>query len=413
MKILTLVYSLGIGGTERAAVNYAVGYKNYGCDSKVLVLGNGFERVSDLNRAGIDPILVLKSDKTYDSIISDLIFWKPDIVHIHNFQKGLFVIINEFKLNGAKIIETNVFSRPSYTKEYRSIDLSMQLSMWGCVKFSMWIKNSNFDIPYILTPYIVNSENFLTNRIDLRNLFRERYNIPENAFLVGRIGQPLINKWSFSLIAIVRKLLFQDPNIYFVLVGVPDLIKNKLLADAKSFQSKIIFIDILIGDEALSEFYQAIDCFAHISKIGESFGYVIVEAMLFKVPVVSMLTPLKDNAQYEMIGNVERGVCVTSEKQFVAAILNLKNNVNLYTQMKLSLERWVESRFSESIIIPNLLIKYHAIINKSNTSFNLNKDLLATQFNLWGFRKLYLYPIFILIHNSVFYRFYLFLKNKL
>ena len=413
MKILTLVYSLGIGGTERAAVNYAIGYKNYGCDSKVLVLGSGFERVSDLNRAGIDPILVLKSDKSHDSIITDLIFWKPDIVHIHNFQKGLSVIINEFKLNGAKIIETNVFSRPSYTKEYRSIDLSMQLSMWGCVKFSMWIKNSKFDIPYILTPYIVNSENFLTNRIDFRNIFRERYNIPENAFLVGRIGQPLINKWSFSLIAIVRKLLFQDPNIYFVLVGVPDLIKNKLLADTKSFQSKIIFIDILIGDESLSEFYQAIDCFAHISKIGESFGYVIAEAMLFKVPVVSMLTPLKDNAQYEMIGNMERGVCVTSKNQFVAAILNLKNNVNLYAQIKSSLERWIESRFSESTVIPNLLSEYDAILNKSYPNFNLDKDLLSTQFNFWGIRKLYLYPVFILIHNSSFYRFYLFLRNKL
>ena len=44
------------------------------------------------------------------------------------------------------------------------------------------------------------------------------------------------------------------------------------------------------------------DGFLHVSRIGESFGMVLCEAMLCGVPVVTLSTPLKDNSQLEVVG---------------------------------------------------------------------------------------------------------------
>ena len=63
MKILKLVWSVGPGGTERAAVNFAAGYKIYGCDSRVLVLGEGDERQKELENAGVDVCFLLKEKR--------------------------------------------------------------------------------------------------------------------------------------------------------------------------------------------------------------------------------------------------------------------------------------------------------------------------------------------------------------
>lgn len=80
-------------------------------------------------------------------------------------------------------------------------------------------------------------------------------------------------------------------------------------------------------------FFSVIDVYAHASKIGESFGVSIAEAMAFKRPVVVNSTPHADNAQVELVDNNITGFVVDYPKGFAQAVLTLKDDPRLRRAM--------------------------------------------------------------------------------
>ena len=48
MKILTVIYTLDKGGTQRSAINFAIGYLNLNHDSRILITNNFFMRRCDI-----------------------------------------------------------------------------------------------------------------------------------------------------------------------------------------------------------------------------------------------------------------------------------------------------------------------------------------------------------------------------
>ncbi len=133
--------------TERAAVNYAIAYKKAGCDSRVWVLGEGHDRKGKLDAEQV--ISYIDKLHNHEDHAEEIARWKPDIIHIHAFGSELVNIIKPLKLNGAKVVETNVFSRPRYSEEYRLVDISFQLAYWGLWKYEKWMRNEEIK-PYNL-----------------------------------------------------------------------------------------------------------------------------------------------------------------------------------------------------------------------------------------------------------------------
>ena len=151
MKILTVVWSLGKGGTERAAQNFAFGYSEIGHDSRLL-----YSRSDGIRRAYLEereiPVYALLNDED----ISYLSEWSPDIIHIHSHG----ITADEFsKIKGllpsALYVETNVFSRPSPWVD--QLDLSYQLSYW-----CDWLyrKRSKSKYPSVVIPNPINTSAF-------------------------------------------------------------------------------------------------------------------------------------------------------------------------------------------------------------------------------------------------------------
>jgi hypothetical protein len=54
MRILTVVYNLEKGGTQRAAQNFCEGYKELGHDSKIVAAYNSGIRETELQEKGIE-----------------------------------------------------------------------------------------------------------------------------------------------------------------------------------------------------------------------------------------------------------------------------------------------------------------------------------------------------------------------
>ncbi|RZL50264.1 MAG: hypothetical protein EOO93_23695, partial [Pedobacter sp.] len=142
MKILTLVESLGLGGTERVAQNFSIGYQNLGCDVKALTINGLGERTTYLNAHNIE---VFDGKKDLTASIKSIIKWNPDIIHIHRpgYHNEMNELLALIKSDHTKVIETNIFARPDYSNTSHLVDVHFLLSNWCLWKWQQWTRGLN------------------------------------------------------------------------------------------------------------------------------------------------------------------------------------------------------------------------------------------------------------------------------
>lgn len=350
MKILNINTSLGIGGTERAAVNYTVGYKELGHDSRFMVIYGGHERIGRLEEKEI----LLYNYIGNEGIIDELKAWRPDVLHIHRSNEvdpNIKNVIEDFKTScGSLVAETNVFSRYINSTWYKqNIDISFQLSQWCLWKYNQW-KGSNSKPLSAYGPYAVENENFYKADDLAVERFKLQQGIDKDSFVIGRLGQPLDSKWHPEIIAFFARACNQYSNLTLFLVGPSPSVINNLNGLTDDIREKVKVIDRIEGDEQLRLYYSSLDIFLHYSTIGESFGYVLVEAMMCGVPVITWSTLLKDNSQIEVVGNRIGGLVVNSSKSLRKAFDLLYNDYEMRLKISAGLRDWVLKRFEAKIV---------------------------------------------------------------
>lgn len=292
MRILTVVFSLGKGGTERAAVNFALGYAEIGHDSRLL-----YTREAGIRKELLEKRKIVVYDFMNENDCSYLSGWRPDIVHLHS----LGITLNEFAkikaiFPSAKFIETNVFSVPSPWAD--QIDLSFQLLQWCDWLFR---KRSKKKFSSAIIPNPIDTSVFRYSGEERVATFRKLNGISLNDFVIGRVGQQFDGKWSISLIDIFDSLKKTTDNLKLIVVSPPEIIIGRI--KKSPYYSDIIHIDQILDDGCLADLYSSLDIFVLISEQGESFGMVIAESLLCQTPVVTLSTPWADNSQGEVVGN--------------------------------------------------------------------------------------------------------------
>jgi hypothetical protein len=97
------------------------------------------------------------------------------------------------------------------------------------------------------------------------------------------------------------------------------------------------------------------DVFLHAANIGESFGYVLCEAMLCGLPVITVSRPHKDNSQTEVVGHMRGGVIAATEHDLPAAMTLLIRDPELRRKLSKGAPEWVKTRFDIPIVTQQLL----------------------------------------------------------
>lgn len=312
MHILTVVADLDKGGTQRAAQNFAEAYRWLGHDSRVLATRSGGVRHEELARESI-PVWVGMEPNTLAAIRQ----WQPEVVHIHSHGPRLTEIRAILDhAPEARILETNVFSKPS--PWVGAVDVSFQLSTWCS---HLYARRAGARAPSAVVPNPVKVSGFRRAPQDQIDRFRAEHRIEPNEILIGRIGQADESKWSSLLVRTFEHLGDHGIPAKLVVVNAPPGILAACRASPHA--SKVVMIDKVIGDEALSIVYSAIDLFVHVADVGESFGLVLAESMLCESPVVTLSTPWKDNSQGEVVGHGVGGLVATTPAGFIDAALTL------------------------------------------------------------------------------------------
>lgn len=354
LKILIVVSDLEKGGVQRASVNFAKGFKSLGCDAKLFAYNSCGIRKKDLIEENID-FFVSQSKENKIKIKK----WRPNLIFIQSngAPKFLFEFIlfirNEIK--EAKIFEKNVFSKPSPWEDL--IDASFQMSYWGKWRYikRYW---GNKKKVYVV-PNAVDVKRFSPCNKSLVSNLKTELGLPHQDIILGRVGQLYPSKWSLLLIDLFENIKEEFEHISLLLVNPPKEIIRRV--NQSIYSKNIVIIDEIHDDQKLSNVYSTIDIFILIADIGESFGNVIAESLLCETPVITLSTPWADNAQCEVVGNLNGGLIASSPKGVLKGIRFLIKDIDLRNELGKKGRNKVLKNYDSKIVCQDILNIYKNI----------------------------------------------------
>ncbi len=278
------------------------------------------------------------------SVLSDVsTTWTPDVIHIHSHGIDPQIAAHISAIYPtAQVCEQNVFAVPS---GYNKLDVSFQLSTWCCWNYLSFSKSLSNKERLQILPNPVNPDNFHPITKAERKTFRDHYGIPSDAFVLLRVGQPIVAKWNVHMIDIFVDFKRTHPQAYLICVGAPQEIKDRS-HKFNELRNCTLFIDKIVDDNDLRICYGSADLFFHMARIGESFGIVLAEAQLCGLPIVTVHTPYCDNSQAEVVGHNQGGLVANRRKGILKALDKLASNPALREQMGQNGRTSVLKRFS-------------------------------------------------------------------
>lgn len=362
MKILLITNELGYRGTPRFLVNCAKIAKSASHEVTVWALESGGPAADECLRLNIPLFIGLSS-------LPAIKEFSPNIVHIHRggsaSQRENNILWELKKHCRARIIETNVFGIADLTTS-SPIDVHAHISRWDLWRWRRWLYPIHRTGIYL--PYCVDTESFKPTPSN----FRDEYKIPSDAIVIGRLGKTDWITLSNAVVPAIEK----SKNIFFVTVN--DYSDNIDITNdwPSSIKERIIHIPTLKGADELSAFYTACDATMNFSPIGESFGYVVAEAMSCGTPCIAHSKPRNDNAQIEIASLKFGGYPVLDSSAAEKTITGLALNPPTENQKRRCRESIID-RYSIKNFAP-VLLRAYSLLSESNKTGKALENLFAS-----------------------------------
>ncbi len=191
--------------------------------------------------------------------------------------------------------------------------------------------------------------------------FKRRFNIKENDFLVGCVGQISSLKGQEYLIKAMPLVLKEIPNVKFLLCGnvrrERDKGKIEHLAEQLNVKKSVIFLG---WQEDLPIVYSSLDILA-FPTLKEAFGRVAVEAMACEVPVIAT----KVGGVPEVVEDGKTGILIDSEEhiQLADAIIRLLNDSKMRKNMGEEGRKRVKENFNIMKVVNDVENIYDALLS--------------------------------------------------
>ncbi len=296
IKILHIQETIGSGGVERVKLSLAKLLEKNTFDQKFIctfAIGN----IPDEIRAEgfeVIPIGQLKSPfdwkqhRKVQKIIED---YQPDIIHGAVFEGVTMAAVNGW-LKKVPVIIIEETSDP----QNRSWKGNLLM------KFFSFLSDAIVGVsPAVTQEYLFGKLKLPAHKVHLINNgvalpkeissveiqgAKQKWEIQEDDFVIGSVGRMLsdANKRFSDLIKAFAKFSKEKNNVKLLLVGDgPEKIHYQKLAQDLNIIDKIIFTGY---QSDVTLFYKMMNVFSLVSR-NESFGLVLAEGMLNKLPVVA------------------------------------------------------------------------------------------------------------------------------
>ncbi|MDO7743725.1 MAG: glycosyltransferase family 4 protein [Pedobacter sp.] len=327
IRIIEAGNSLGLGGTEYVIQLYCKYLNKEFFQVTALGIFEGGERVSLIEENGVKVVLLNGDLNQLAGLLKE-----TDVFHWHGNGKldpEVFKIVadNKPKL----VIQTNVFGNFRESILYQSVDYDLYVSKMIMIRrmyYDSYLKNNVFKKRRVLyNPVDIEQLNQLLPDEDEISSFKIKHNLTDK-FIIGRVGRADRAKFDLINLDAFAEFASEIRSARFLLVGATEILIEH--ARQLGIEDKLIVLENTIDLKQLLLYYKCIDIFVAASHIGESFGMVIAEAMIAGVPVITISTPDKDNAQIELVDNEVTGIVVKRDTSILCRAMK-----HLYSQPEL------------------------------------------------------------------------------
>lgn len=205
----------------------------------------------------------------------------------------------------------------------------------------------------------------INNGIDVKRFsLSENKNIEKIFFCVGTIGALSPIKGHDVFLRAAAKVLQQNANVEFEIVGEDESAQKKTEAEIKQTISEMNLqnpVRLRGWLDDVRPFLQSLDVFVSASRF-DAFGLVIAEAMACGVPVIVSET----EAAREIIGNDDCGILfpIDDSNALATAILELLENPRKREHLQSSARKRIEQNFSLEKMVDETEIFYRRAITK-------------------------------------------------
>lgn len=345
INVLQIVAGLGIGGIQKTVQLYTEYLNKEIFHVVVCGLFQGGERGELLARKGYE-VHVVNGNKA--ELINLMRSKKIDILHVHphaDFNPLPVEAALEAKVPVR--VETNIYAEIPDNFFNHHIDMHLMISKWCALRCKIWsrvpwhdfLKNATVLYNPVDLAEIDHSQVTNYSRQDLR----DKYDIPEGYFIIGRHGRPQPDKWADLAIEMLPYLLKIIPKVRYLVMGFPPAKMEKI--KALGLEDYFIFLEPTVDSEKINELLYLTDVFPTCTVHGESFGNVIAEAMAWRKPVVSNSLPHRYNSQVELIDHGKTGFIANTPKDFAEAIAYLLTHPETRQAMGEAARKKVEENY--------------------------------------------------------------------
>lgn len=245
------------------------------------------------------------------------------------------------------------------------IVIKNRIMKWGV---SRLVAVSNDLAAYIEGRGLFNKKNIriIYNGIDTKKygkntlkLMREAVQIPDNAILVGSVGNVRPAKAYDVLIAAANIVIEKYPHVHFVVGGhqKADLMaKLDVLIDQFNIRSNIHFVGF---QQNSAEFLGQMDLFA-LSSSSEGFSIATIEAMATGLPVVAT----KCGGPEEILAHNKTGYLVehSNPEQLAAALVMLLNDAELCNRLAAAGKLHALQTFSMETLLSRYRYEFNEVL---------------------------------------------------
>ena len=238
---------------------------------------------------------------------------------------------SEFPYNQLKKIKIIHTVHGEHPFNQQNILKSVLLCNWQANK---WLINGGDKSKLEIIPTVVYVPNSHTKS------FRQRYSIPNDAFIYGFHQRNDIT--ISSTISLESYSKIQDENTYFALLGGTSVHHNYV---STNNIKNVIFVDYTSSVNDIHDFLDGIDVYTHCRIDGEVCSASIIEAMYHYKPIISY--PGLNMGHAEQLENC--GVVAYSINEYINEMINLKNK-EYYNQMSDKIKERYKSRYDYNII---------------------------------------------------------------
>ena len=258
---------------------------------------------------------------------------KPDVIHSHLFDDSVPALLAA-RLAGVKrrvITKNDAGFHYHYAPKWMVFDKFNNWNATDIVAISGESKKLILDVekPKAQKVHLIHHgipASTLTLQIDEdKEMLKEKYNL-HGRFVIGTVSRLIEWKGYRYIIDAAEKVVKEIPNATFLFVGIGTQEEElKGLVKKKGLENHVVFTG-WVERNLIPSLYGIMDFYVHAASV-EPFGFVIAEAMMNGLPIISTST----GAAKDVIEDGKNGVLVPEKdgEAIYQAIMKLsKQNIN-------------------------------------------------------------------------------------